>query len=174
MIRFVEHKYKFILLISVIILIGLLLSFFATTEQKVFATQTPKNQKDGTTYKMATTSVVENGFYFDNKWVEVGVPLTVKNAPENSLFNWVITSPDGSKQIFTTSENYYTPKEEDEEKLITVSLEEDKSLTASIYFSSLPVVYINNELGYNGVGEDFTDATMGMQGSKSYTKEKQL
>jgi len=176
MIRYVKYKYKykFILLISEIIFIGLIFSFFVTTERTVLATQKPNNQEKSMTNKMAITSEVQNGLSFENKWVEVGVPLTVENVPEDAILNWVITSPDGSKQAFSTNENYYTPKVEDEEKLITVSLVEDESLTASIYFSSLPVVYINNELGYNGVGEDFSDATMGMQGSKSYTKDKQL
>ncbi len=151
----------------------MLIAFFLMKDVNALATQQPTKQPD---HSEATKDIAdkEEGIYFDQKWVEAGVPLKVKNAPKGATFNWQIISADGIKQTFTTQENSYTPIEADQEKLITVSVEEDANLSASIYFSSLPVVYINNELGYNGVGDIFTDAAMNIQGSKLYSNGKQL
>lgn len=111
---------------------------------------------------------------FKNDRVEAGKALEVMNVPEGSSCYWVITGADGEKKSFTTAGNSYTPTEQDREKLITVSIASDQGASASIYFSSLPVIYIQNSAGYYGVGDDYTDAAMQLQGSDKFTEEKEL
>ncbi|HHU73796.1 MAG TPA: hypothetical protein GXZ28_04125 [Clostridiales bacterium] len=117
----------------------------------------------------------EDSLYFANEWVEEGVPLVVQGAPENSLFHWTITGPRGDKEEFTTEENTYIPRAKDKEKLITVRVDGMENPLTSIYFSSLPVIYINsNKGGYYDVDEEYRAATMVMQGNESYRNKEQL
>lgn len=119
-------------------------------------------------------SASSNIIYFANDHVEAGVPLKVMNAPRLSTFRWTITGADGSERKFTTKDNSYTPEEADREKLITVTLAGNKGKKASIYFSSLPVIYIRNTDGYYDIGDDFSDASMCMQGNKAFSSQSQL
>ncbi len=108
---------------------------------------------------------------FSCDYVRAGEPLQVTGAPENSDYQWSITGADGSQRTFTTEEGSYTPTEEDQEKLITVTVGET---SASVYFSSLPVMYITSATGYSGVGDDFSEAYMYLQGNEDFTEAKEL
>lgn len=115
-----------------------------------------------------------NTIYFENDRVEAGIPLTIAGAPEGSTFEWAIISADGTENSFTTTEPSYTPVEEDLEKLITVTAKGLKDSEAAIYYSTLPVVYINNTSGYYSVGDEYTEAVISMQGNEIYDKADQL
>ena len=152
----------------------LMIIFFARPQYAVYAENLNSGQQTHESDNNYTTLDKQQSISFENKWVEVGVPLKVKDAPENSTFDWAITAADGTKRSFTTIENYYTPKETDKEKLISVTITGNDSLTTSIYFSSLPVVYIQNDSGYYGVNDEYTVATMSMQGDNEIVSNKFL
>lgn len=111
---------------------------------------------------------------FKNDIVEAGVPLKVLGAPKGSTYNWTLKSADGKKNTFTTTANSYTPVKADMEKLITVTVRGLDDAVASIYFSSLPVVYINNPTGYYGVNDEYTNAVISMQGNSKFNKKEQF
>lgn len=112
--------------------------------------------------------------FFENDRVEAGVPLKVSGAPEGSTYQWTITGADGSFNSFVTTDNTYTPLETDMEKLITVTVKGLEEAQAFIYYSSLPVVYINNTDGYYNVGDVYSSAVMSMQGNEEFYNEDQL
>jgi hypothetical protein len=115
-----------------------------------------------------------NIIYFENDRAVAGVPLSVAGAPDDSTYQWTITSADGTENTFTTTEPSYTPVEADLEKLITVTVKGLKDAEAAIYYSLLPVVYINNETGYYSVGDEYSDAVISMQGNDAYDKEEKF
>jgi hypothetical protein len=111
---------------------------------------------------------------FQNDTVKAGVPLTVVGAPKNAVFQWDIKGADGSLKTFTTEKNSYIPKENDMEKLITVSLKGQRGISASAYYSTLPVIYIDNTEGYYGVGDDYSDAVIKLQGNEKHSDESEF
>jgi hypothetical protein len=115
------------------------------------------------------STVRNNVISFENDKVEAGVPLRVLGAPEGSAYLWTVTGADGTENTFTTADNFYTPVEMDMEKLITVTVDGLEGAEAAIYFSTLPVVYINNTAGYYGVNDEYTDAVMSIQGSAQFS-----
>jgi CotH protein. len=156
------------------IAILLILIFLGKTENAVYAENLDGGQQNVNANVITTTPDDQQSISFENKWVQVGVPLKVKNAPEDATFDWVITSADGSTNSFNTMENYYIPQDMDKEKLISVTINGNENLTASIFFSSLPVVYIQNDSGYIGVNDNYTAATMRMQENKEIFSSKLL
>lgn len=129
-----------------------------------FASVTDKN---GSEVKQGDTQEIS----FANKFVRTGQPLEVSNAPEASVYQWTITGADGSARAFITEVGSYTPTEEDREKLITVTV---SGKSTSIYFSSLPVLYITSKEGYYSVGDDFSEAAMYLQGNEAFSEGKRL
>lgn len=172
--KYSKYKYKSKLMTKRILVLVLILSYFMDAKVLALATPIPKNQQDDQVEYNKTDSLENQGLVFENAWVEAGVPLVVQNVPKGDTLQWVITSANGTQQSFTSIENYYIPKAVDEEKLITVSLEQDESITTSIYFSALPVVYINNSGGYNAINRQYTNADLSMQASKLFNKQKLL
>lgn len=112
--------------------------------------------------------------YFKNSRVEAGVPLTVINAPKGAVYHWTITSADGKEESFTTKKNSYTPSNKDMEKLISVSLNSSGETSASIYFSSLPVIYITYLYGYYNVRDNYFAASMRIQENNTFSEKKEL
>ncbi len=111
---------------------------------------------------------------FSNTTAEVGVPLTVslQNINASSVsYHWTV---DGTS-IDNTADSY-TPTADDYEKMITVTVTADsKSYTASLYFSELPVVYINTKDGAEITSkEEYVDATCNMQGNSEFSNASQL
>ncbi len=109
-----------------------------------------------------------NIIFFENEKVEAGVPLTVAGAPEDSSYQWTILSASGAVNSFITTDNYYIPTKTDKETLITVAVDGMEDSHAAIYYSELPVVYLNNVTGYYAVGEEYSDAVISMQGNAAY------
>lgn len=120
------------------------------------------------------STVRNNRITFENDKVEAGIPLIVTGAPTDTIYEWTMTSADGSKNSFTTSGNSYTPSESDLEKLITVTADGMEGSEAVIYYSDLPVVYINNDAGYYSVADEYSEAEMSMQGNDTYSDREQL
>jgi hypothetical protein len=125
-----------------------------------------------TVYGAVNGTVTENDsrICFKNGRVEVGIPLRVEGATEDVVYQWVITDAADSKNSFTTMENFYIPTENDREKLITVTV---GNQSASIYFSSLPVIYLSNQTGYSNIGEEYSEASMCLQGNEAYSDDSQ-
>ena len=114
------------------------------------------------------STIRNNIIAFENDKVIAGVPLKVKGAPDGSTYQWTITGADNAVNSFTTTVNSYTPTEADLEKLITVTVDGLEGSEAVIYYSTLPVIYINNTAGYYGVGDGYSGATMSMQGNAEF------
>lgn len=105
---------------------------------------------------------------FNNNYAAVGTPLTVNlngASDENAVYEWFV----GGSQINNPSPTY-TPSANDLEKFITVTVTYDKthSVSASLYCSKLPVIYINTD---EAIGDEYVGGTMAMQGNSSYTME---
>lgn len=105
---------------------------------------------------------------FVNAYAAVGQPLSVvlKNVEniEDVTYTWRV----GSKQV--CKEQTYTPTESDLEKFIKVTAKSGtKSYTAKIYFSELPVVYIDTENKKEVKDtETYINATCHIQGNSLY------
>jgi hypothetical protein len=116
----------------------------------------------------------EASVIFKNTAPKVGEALevTLKNISATDVtYSWTV----GGKNISNTSSSY-TPTEKDYENMITVTVTANsKKYTASMYFSELPVVYIDTADG-NAVTskEEYVDATCNMQGNSEYTNSSQL
>ena len=105
---------------------------------------------------------------FNTNYVQPDKPLTVylNNASsKDAVYEWTV----GGTPLSNTT-NTYTPSSDDLEKFITVTVNYDKSKTvsATLYCSKLPVIYINTD---DMVGDVYVPGTMAMQGSPEYTSE---
>lgn len=107
---------------------------------------------------------------FDKNYACIDTPLTVSfigASSDDITYQWSI---DG-KEI-ENSTNTYTPTSDDLEKFITVSADDKvNSVSASIYCSRLPVVYINTE---NYIADVYVNASMNIQGNSEYTDDSNL
>jgi len=107
---------------------------------------------------------------FNKNFITSGEKLIVSvnnsNYKEDDLtFTWSV----GDNNIENTS-NTYTPTDEDIEKFIKVSVEiDDKTITASLYFSKLPVIYINTDADY--ITEEYSESEFSMQTSSMYQED---
>ena len=111
----------------------------------------------------------EFGAAFANAYAEVGVPLTldVQGAGGNVAYSWTV---DGA---LVSTEASYTPTEDDLMKWIAVTVTSGSD-TASLemFFSRLPVVYINTEGGAPIVSkEEYINAELIIQGNETYNTE---
>ena len=109
---------------------------------------------------------------FNTNYAQVDSPLTVSvhNAPgniHNYDYKW---SVDG-KVVAENNTDTYIPTEDDLENFISVEVTYDgyNTLTASLYCSKLPVIYINTDEKY--IGDEYKQSYISMQGSPEYTSE---
>lgn len=129
--------------------------------------------QDLTTVNKAIDTNTEAYLSFNTNYAEVGSPLVVSvhnlDVPEDELiYSWTV----GSIMVENNKSNTYTPTEDDLEKFITVEITYafDKKLTATLYCSKLPVIYINTA-DNTTVGDEYSEAYVAMQGSPEYTTE---
>ncbi len=88
--------------------------------------------------------------YFVTQYVEDGKPIEVGGYNDGASFKWIITDTvSGSSRVEKTDVPYFTPQESDRESLITVQSEGYDDI--SIYYSSLPVVYLTGEQKYSSI-----------------------
>lgn len=113
---------------------------------------------------------------FDADYAAVGVPLTVTATgySEGSSLSYAWTV---GGQVIENATDSYTPTEEDYEKWIqvTVSCDGCDDQTAKLYFSKLPVMYLNFDL--DAVLADkttYVEGTMKLQGDSKFMSSKQL
>ena len=102
---------------------------------------------------------------FNSNYAAVGSPLTVSlngASDKNAVYEWTV----GNKQI-NNSISSYTPTYDDLEKFITVTVTYDNthSLSASLYCSKLPVIYVNTD---EAIGDEYVGGTVAMQGNSQY------
>ena len=107
---------------------------------------------------------------FAQDYAKVGQPLTleVENASSDSItYSWKV---DG-KEVATGAS--YTPTENDLMKWIAVTVKSGgESARAEMFFSTLPVVYINTEGGQAITSkEKYIDAEMVVQGNETYNSK---
>lgn len=130
---------------------------------------------------------------FTNTFVEEGVALTIEttNYPEGSELTYKWTSSNITNRIISKDESEdetkiispevdlnestssYTPKAEDCEKWIkvTVSCEGYEDQTAQIYFSKLPVIYLDFNLReVIDTKVNYVDAKIKMQGNDKFNE----
>lgn len=115
-------------------------------------------------------SASTSGLIFTNNNFSVGEPITVKvQNPITESSQWEFLWRINGEKISNT-ENSYTPSEEDNEKIITVTAKSgDETYTATTYISNLPVVFINSEAN---IGDSYSAANMTMQGNALYDSEQ--
>jgi hypothetical protein len=110
---------------------------------------------------------------FGSEYAKVDEPLraVVTGVPEGEspVFEWRV----GGKLVSGADTDVYTPAKEELEQFIEVTVRAGgESNSAKLFFSRLPVVYINTENNAPIVSkEDYLDATMRMQGNDQYNKE---
>lgn len=122
-----------------------------------------------------TTDVVglaaeEKRVGFDSAYAEVGVPLGVETAglTGDLTYKWMVND-----SIKGTEESY-TPTKEDLEKFIRVTVKDSAgdSVSAEMFFSRLPVVYIDTENDAPIVDkENYVTSDFVIQGNKEYNTE---
>ncbi|MGN0357427.1 MAG: CotH kinase family protein [Blautia sp.] len=143
------------------------------TDQVVAVNDTATATEDtvNTTENSASPSVS-----IENTYVAVGQEITAVPAgyPEGSelSYSWKV-----GEEVKESTGAVYIPAEADQEKWIqvTVTCEGYDDQTAKIYFSSLPVMYLNFDL--NAVLADkntYVDGTMKLQGDQEFTSSKKL
>ena len=112
----------------------------------------------------------EQSVSFTAEYAEIGVPLSVDvtGMTGNLKYDWQV----GGKSV--GAEATYTPTENDLEKFITVTVADEVGINASaeLFFSKLPVIYINTE---NGVSitdkENYITSEFIIQGNSEYNTE---
>lgn len=106
--------------------------------------------------------------YFITEYVEAGVPIELGGFADDCTFRWTITDAvTGAKRVEKTTEPRLTVDESDVESLITV--EADGYDEISIYYSYLPIMYIDCSKKYTAVGKSsYTDAEMRLCASEEY------
>ena len=106
---------------------------------------------------------------FAGNYAKVGEPMTLKveNATGTLSYNWTV----GGKQVSTAES--YTPVKDDLMKWIAVTVTcGGESASAEMFFSTLPVVYINTENGQAITSkEKYIDAEMIVQGNETYNSK---
>ena len=122
---------------------------------------------DGTVIPPANKITVS----INNAYAKAGEALTVTvEGAEEVSYSWKV---DG-KQVSTDAA--YTPAETDIESWIEVTVSDGTTTaTTKMYYSKLPVVYIDTEGGQPIVSkEDYIDATIKLQGNDQYSDSKVL
>ena len=119
-----------------------------------------------------TPAAAAEGFAvsFADPYAKVGQPINVavENASSDAIsYSWTV---DG---VGVGSGSTYTPTENDLMKWIAVTVIcGSDSATAQMFFSELPVVYINTEGGQAITSkETYIDATLTVQGNETYNSE---
>ena len=120
----------------------------------------------------AQTAASAVGVSFSDKSFQAGSPIkAVLNGitAENVTYHWTV---DGT--AVGVSGDSYTPTENDYEKMITVTATADGvEYSASLYFSQLPVVYINTDEEITSKTE-YIDGNCVIQGNSQFSNTSQL
>jgi len=112
----------------------------------------------------------EFGAAFSGAYAAVGQPMTVEvqgAIPGTVSYNWMVNG------VSVGTGSSYTPTEADLMKWISVEVTSgSNTATLEMFFSKLPVVYINTEGGAPIVSkEDYINAELIIQGNETYNSE---
>lgn len=106
--------------------------------------------------------------YFITEYVEADKPIEVGGYPEGYSFKWIITDmATGAKRVEKTDVPYITLNASDVESLVTV--EADGYDDISIYYSYLPIIYLDSSKKFSSVNaSSYTDVEMKVCASDEY------
>lgn len=107
---------------------------------------------------------------FVNAYAEVGEELSVEvSGGTDCTYKWYV-----GDRLLENAGDSYVPQESDLEKMITVEVASGgNTAEAEMYFSNLPVVYIDTEGGVPVTSkDDYIDGEMRMQGNADYDPEE--
>jgi len=106
---------------------------------------------------------------FADPYAKVGEPMTldVQGATSAITYKWAV---DG---VLVSTDSSYTPTEDDLMKWISVNVASgNDTVTLEMFFSELPVLYINTENNAPIVSkEEYINATLTIQGNETYNSE---
>ena len=116
------------------------------------------------------TAQADSQIYFTSEYPAVGKELGVEvtGMTGNLSYEWKV---DG---VIKGRDAAYTPLQEDLEKFISVTVKDSKgsSLSKQVFFSRLPVIYINTENGaVIGDKENYITSEFIIQGNETYNSE---
>ena len=117
---------------------------------------------------LASAEEVPFSAAFADAYAQVGKPMTLNVTGSGEItYSWTV---DGKA---AGTEASYTPTEEDLMKWIAVTVKcGSDSATLEMFFSKLPVVYINTENGAPIVSkEDYINAQLIIQGNETYNSD---
>lgn len=122
------------------------------------------------TTDVAGLAAEEKRVGFDSAYAEVGVPLGVETAglTGDLTYKWTVN------YSIKGTEETYTPTKEDLEKFIRVTVKDSAgdSVSAEMFFSRLPVIYIDTENDAPIVDkENYVTSDFVIQGNKEYNTE---
>ncbi len=125
-----------------------------------------------TAVNAAETDSNSAGVSISNAAIQAGVPIRVSMngiITANASYKWTV----GGKIVGADSDSY-TPTADDYEKMITVTVTADgKEYSASVYFSELPVVYINTAEEITSKTE-YIAGTCSIQGNSEFSNTARL
>ncbi len=106
--------------------------------------------------------------YFITEYVKAGEPIELGGFAEGCTFKWTVKNAvTGAKRVEKTTEPRFTVTKKDVESLITV--EADGYDEISIYYSYLPIMYIDCGKKYSSIGKSsYADAEMRLCASEEY------
>ncbi len=125
----------------------------------------------GKTKKFKITVLTKVALKINQEYAAVGAPLTVSmvNAPEDMrcTYEWKVAG------TLKSTEESYTPVNEDLEKMLTVTATPSGAYTgayqADMYISKLPVLYVNTENNQAITSkEDYLNGNLKIQGNTQY------
>jgi len=125
-------------------------------------------------YAVGETVSAEPKAVFTDVSAQAGQPvhIALENVTASEIsYQWTV----GDEKITNTSDSY-TPTEQDYEKMISCTVTADgKEYSASMYFSELPVVYVNTNDGQDITSkEEYVQGTCSIQGNSEFSDEAQL
>ncbi|MDY5575908.1 MAG: CotH kinase family protein [Lachnospiraceae bacterium] len=117
-----------------------------------------------------SSSTTKTYLAFKNSSIVIGEPITVCIInPPNDTSDWSFIWKVNDKIVKENSTSY-TPSEEDNESFITVTAttKQGKKYEASLYLSSLPVLYLDTDLH---IRDTYTSGNLSVQGNETYDNE---
>ena len=100
---------------------------------------------------------------FVTDYVEAGKPIKVTGYASGTKLEWIITNQaTGKKTTKTTTAPQLTLTKADAESVITVRAEGYRDI--SIYYSSLPIVYVTSSTKFTGAGRSYYTAELNVVG----------
>ncbi len=109
----------------------------------------------------------KEGLRFVTEFVEADVPIIVEGVPAGTELSWTVRDlATGRETNMKTAEPSLTLGADSSESLITVKAEGYRSV--SIYYSSLPIIYIESDTDFHLARPEYYDAKLTVKAPASY------